>query len=73
MVNTHLMTALTQKVLHQPFSKITCPHCNKTYVKILVAPWENEEPKVDIHVFCESCAFKYTITKHSSAPEDKEP
>jgi hypothetical protein len=62
---------LTNKIIYSPFSKNTCPNCNKKYVKILIVPWENEEPKVDIHVFCDSCAFKYTITKHSSETEEE--
>ena len=49
--------------------KIPCPNCGAGYLQILIAPWSNEEPKVDVHLTCEHCGARNTITREAEVVE----
>lgn len=63
---------IAKTVSENPLSKIKCPNCNESFLNIFIVPWKNCEPKLDIHLICDSCNERNTITKESLiADEDK--
>lgn len=48
-----------------PFVKIPCPNCSTGYLQALIAPWQNEEAKVDVRLICEHCGARNTITREA--------
>lgn len=60
---------IAQQVVTNPFVKIPCPNCGEAYLQILIVPWKGEEEKVDIHLICESCTIRNTITKEVSVKD----
>lgn len=54
---------IAEQVSVNPFVKIPCPDCEGKLLQILIVPWESEEAKVDIHLFCPGCDSRNTITK----------
>ena len=61
--------AIAKQVAANPFVKIACPNCSEGYLQILIVPWENNEPKVDVHLICEHCGARNTITKEAEVVE----
>ena len=57
--------SIAKQVAANPFVKISCPDCGEGYLQILIVPWENEEPKVDVHLMCGHCGVRNTITKEA--------
>ena len=55
--------SIAKQIAANPFVKISCPNCSGGYLQILIVPWENEEPKVDVHMMCEHCGVRNTMTK----------
>ncbi|MCB9351397.1 MAG: hypothetical protein H6573_28435 [Lewinellaceae bacterium] len=65
------MINIAKQIAANPFVKIPCPNCGAGYLQILIAPWKpNEEPpKVDVHLICEHCGARNTITKEAEVVE----
>ena len=60
---------IAKQIAANPFVKIPCPNCGGGYLQILIAPWSNEEPKVDVHLTCEHCGARNTITREAEVVE----
>ncbi len=58
--------SIAKSVLNDPFAKIICPDCGIKYLNSLISPWNELESKVDVHIFCENCNARNTITKNIS-------
>ena len=55
--------SIAKQVSENPFVKISCPNCGEGFLQILIVPWANEEPKVDVHLMCERCGVRNVMTK----------
>ena len=60
-------------VIDNPFVKIKCPNCSKSFLSIFILPWQGTEPKIDIHLICEKCNAKNIITKKASTISTRSP
>lgn len=56
---------IATSISKNPFQKVNCPNCSDSFIEIHIVPWSTEENKVDIHLICQKCGSRNTITKQA--------
>lgn len=50
-------------IAEDPVRKIVCPYCDDSFLQITILPWPEDALDVDIHMYCDNCKERATMTK----------